>query len=81
MSTLIINKELNYQYNPFGGIADSELLQIIVPNVFTKEIHLFIKTESNLVIELVGAKGRGKTCHLKHIQQQQKLEVPESTGN
>ena len=70
MHPLILNKGLDFQYNPFGGISDSELTQVIIPHSFTKEIHALIHTENKLIIELVGAKGRGKTSHLKLIHQQ-----------
>ena len=70
MNLLIQNSDLNFNYNPFGGISDSELAQIIIPPSFIKEIHHLISTENNRIIELVGAKGRGKTSHLKLIHQQ-----------
>ena len=70
MNLLIQNSDLNFSYNPFGVISDSELAQVIVPTNFIKEIHRLIHPENKLIIELVGAKGRGKTSHLKLIQQQ-----------
>jgi len=43
MSPLILNKGLHFCYNPFGGIADSELPQVIVPHSFTEAIHRLIQ--------------------------------------
>lgn len=70
MHQLILNKNLIFHYNPFGGISDSELAQVIIPHAFINKIHHLIHTENKVIIELVGAKGRGKTSHLKLIHQQ-----------
>jgi len=70
MNPLILNKGLSFCYNPFGGISDSELALVIIPHSFTNEIQGLIQKKGKLIIELVGAKGRGKTSHLKLIQQQ-----------
>ncbi|MFK8103339.1 MAG: hypothetical protein AB8G15_12470 [Saprospiraceae bacterium] len=59
------SNKLSFNYNPFGGLTDEELMQVIVPRESVGQILEDIKSEQPLMIELVGKKGRGKTSHLK----------------
>lgn len=57
-----------FHYNPFGGLSDEELFEVLVPNPNVDNIVNDINGPKQLVIELVGKKGRGKTSHLKYIR-------------
>jgi len=62
---------LNKNHNPFSGIFDSDLTNIIVPKYDIAVISKLISTHNaNVAIELIGRQGRGKTTHLKYYQQQ-----------
>ena len=66
---LILNDNLIYHFNPFGGMHDEELEEIFVPRIFTPEIIEKIQGEKTGIIELVGPKGRGKTTHLRYLHE------------
>ena len=61
--------KLTYHFNPFGGLNTEELEQVFVPRSFSQTILKDLQNDVK-VIELVGAKGRGKTTHLRWLQQQ-----------
>jgi len=66
---LILNQGIQYLYNPFSGIADNDIIHTIYPN---HPIDLWIdllEDKKSKIIEFVGQKGRGKTTHLKLLQQ------------
>jgi len=70
MLTEILFPKLTYHFNPFGGLNTEELEQVFVPRKFSLAIIEDLKNDQIKVIELVGAKGRGKTTHLRWLQQQ-----------
>lgn len=71
---LILNKNIKYNFNPFGGLSVEELEQVINPNHHLKELTTHLQTSNPLILELVGRKGRGKTTHLKLLHK----KYPES---
>ncbi len=74
MKNLIQNESINFQYNPFGGLALNEIPKALVPIDHFNQIQANIENEKIKIIELKGKKGRGKSCHLKALQ----LTNPES---
>lgn len=58
----------NFEYNPFAGILEDDLEEILVPRFDLGEIILKINTSESLAIEFLGKKGRGKTTHLVYLQ-------------
>ncbi len=69
MPSIFLNQNLNFRFNPFGGITPNELRNIIVPKSHFEKIKSLISDSSPTIIELVGKKGRGKTTHLTYLQQ------------
>ena len=69
LKQLILNKNLRFKYNPFGGISQDEVAQIIVPKQSMEQMLKDIHSEDAMIIQLVGFKGRGKTTHLLHLHQ------------
>ena len=67
MKQIFTNTQLNCSYNPFGGIEDDELSQVLVARTFVPEIIQDIQSGVPMVIELSGKQGRGKTSHLRLI--------------
>lgn len=68
-SSIILNDDLDFKFNPFGGITIEELKQIIVPKKFFPDLKKAITSPTPSVIELVGKQGRGKTTHLNYLHQ------------
>jgi len=66
---LVLNKDIEYFHNPFGGISDEELLEVIIPKYdLEKSIELLSRPEP-IILQFVGKKGRGKTTHLRALYQ------------
>ena len=62
---------MNKNCNPFSGIFDSDLTNIIVPKYDIAVISKLISTHNaNVAIEFIGRQGRGKTTHLKYYERQ-----------
>ncbi|MEM6633097.1 MAG: hypothetical protein AAF694_25730, partial [Bacteroidota bacterium] len=70
ISQLILNTDLPYHFNPFGGIHEEEIEDIFVPRSFSQKLIRAIQGEQPGIIELVGSKGRGKTTHLRYLHTQ-----------
>lgn len=58
------------QHNPFAGVDHEEVGQILVPRFDTEDILNKIRSRNELLIELIGKQGRGKTTHLTFLHQQ-----------
>lgn len=71
---IILNKNIKYNFNPFGGLSLEELAQVINPNKHLKELEIHLQISDPLILELVGRKGRGKTTHLQLLHR----KYPES---
>lgn len=52
-------------FNPFGGLNDREILEVIVPKYDFDVLINLLDTEEQIILELVGKKGRGKTLYLR----------------
>lgn len=57
----------DFNFNPFGGLEDREILRVIVPKFNTNAIIDLIHSKDQIIIELLGKKGRGKTLHLRYL--------------
>lgn len=66
---IILNQHINFKYNPFGGLSDMEISKVLVPKVNFEEIIFELNQQEHLVVEFLGKKGRGKTSHLKYLNQ------------
>ena len=66
---IVINPDVKYYYNPYGGISDDELLEIIEPKHSIQEWIAQLNQKPPIIIQLVGKKGRGKTTHLRVLHQ------------
>ncbi|SEL22000.1 hypothetical protein SAMN04487910_2058 [Aquimarina amphilecti] len=66
---LVLNKNIQYSHNPFGGIDDEELLDIIDPKHSFEKLIQTLNQDSPIIIQFVGRKGRGKTTHLRALHQ------------
>jgi hypothetical protein len=64
-----------FKYNPFAGVDHEEVAQILVPRFDTEDILNKIISSDELLIELIGRQGRGKTTHLTFLHQKLK-EIP-----
>lgn len=62
-----------FNYNPFAGVDREHIEHIIVPQFDIQAVVEKIRAKEELIIELVGKQGRGKTTHLTYLQQ----HVPE----
>ena len=58
-----------FEFNPFSGVFDDDLEQILVPIFDIDVLSEKIKHSPSLAIEFLGKQGRGKTTHLRYIQQ------------
>lgn len=63
-NTLVLNKNINYDYNPFGGIDPEDIAHVISSDHSFKQWIDLIEDPTPKIIEFVGKKGRGKTTHL-----------------
>lgn len=64
---LIKNQDINYHFNPFGGLDNYENNFVFQPEIDFREISDLLKNTPSITIELVGRKGRGKTTHLRAL--------------
>jgi len=64
---LIKNQDINYHFNPFGGLDNYDNNFVFQPEINFKEISDLLNKNSAITIELVGRKGRGKTTHLRAL--------------
>lgn len=64
---IVLNSHINYFYNPFGGIDDEDILDIIEPKYSIEQWIQLLNNEKPIIIEFVGKKGRGKTTHLNAL--------------
>lgn len=62
-----VHNPLNYNFNPFGGLSDQEVPNVIITQIDLDALTSFIRSKEAFIIELVGKKGRGKTLHLKYL--------------
>jgi hypothetical protein len=78
MRTLFFSSSLNkkimstpptFKYNPFAGIDQDEVMQILVPRFDVEDILKFIQSDKKGLVELIGRQGRGKTTHLVYLHQ------------
>ena len=66
---LDIAADSHFHFNPFGGLRDEELERVLVPHPQWAQLLDLVRAGQPLLIELCGAKGRGKTSHLKRLYQ------------
>jgi len=66
---LVLNKNVNYDYNPFGETSNEELDEIVEPKYPIEEWIDLLQSKSPIIIQFVGRKGRGKTTHLRILHQ------------
>ena len=59
----------NFNFNPFGGLNETEIQEVIVPKIPVKSFLNLLNSKDQLIFQLVGKKGRGKTLHLKYLHQ------------
>jgi len=64
---LLDTSQLHFSHNPFSGLLAEEIQDVIVPHIKEKEIFGLLEENADIVIQLVGKKGRGKTTHLKYL--------------
>ena len=57
-----------FHFNPFGGLKESEIVDVIVPSINLDLLIESLNSSSEIIIELVGKKGRGKTLHLRYLK-------------
>lgn len=69
MLRILRNKEISFDFNPFGGLSDAELEEVVVPKFELADLMKLILNGQPKIVEFVGNKGRGKTTHLKLLQQ------------
>ncbi len=69
MLTTSIVPNFQCHYNPFGGLKEEEITQVLVPRLDLDHIRNQIIDPNPKVIELVGRKGRGKSSHLSILAQ------------
>lgn len=63
------NKKIKYKYNPYGGITEEDLAKVLIPKIDFQQLLKDVELSNGILIEFVGKKGRGKTSHLKMINQ------------
>lgn len=73
---LLITKGLQFHYNPFSGVTDDDISNILIPKQEVVDLIDQFQPHSQLIIELVGKKGRGKTTHLRYLHQQLSSKYP-----
>ena len=57
-----------YKYNPFSGVLETDIEEILVPRFNIEDLISKINTSVSLAIEFLGKQGRGKTTHLVNLQ-------------
>ena len=62
---IVLNKNIKYHFNPFGGLSMKEIPSVINPEKHLIELRNLLQNSDPLILELTGKKGRGKTTHLK----------------
>ena len=60
---------MNYNFNPFSGVFDSDIEKTLVPIFNYKKIQKLIVGKEPIAIEFLGKQGRGKTSHLIYLHQ------------
>lgn len=70
MLDFFTNTISGFKFNPFSGLSDEELKQVMVPQINLPKLVKLIEDGQPKIIEFVGKKGRGKTSHLKLLHQQ-----------
>lgn len=69
VTKLILNKEITFHCNPFGGIAIDDIALTLNPKHDVQEWIAILQKNETTIIEFVGEKGRGKTTHLSMLHQ------------
>ena len=64
---LFNHQELLLRQNPFGGLTDVELEQVLVPHFEMERMLALIEDGQPKIIEFLGKKGRGKTSHFRYL--------------
>jgi len=59
-----------FVFNPFAGVLEEDLEQILVPVFDVDDLSNQIECGNSLAIEFIGKQGRGKTTHLRYLQKQ-----------
>jgi len=83
MATDLIHGKPTFHYNPFGGISDTELNNIILPKFDLGQIADQLRNDKQPILQFVGKKGRGKTTHLRmlsHLLKEADLFLLNSTS-
>jgi len=62
---IVLNKNIKYHFNPFGGLSIEEIPKVINPEKHLSQLSIYLQNSGPLTLELSGKKGRGKTTHLK----------------
>jgi len=68
-SDIVLNENIHYYHNPFGGVSNDELLYTIQPKYDIETWVTTLKEDTPKIIQFVGKKGRGKTTHLSVLHQ------------
>jgi len=58
-----------FSFNPFSGILDEDLEEILVPKINFEEVLGHLEASTPYMIQFVGKHGRGKSTHLRYVQQ------------
>ena len=69
MKYLLSNEDLRFKHNPFSGVLDQEITQLLVLRFDISWLMRDIEEEKPVIVEFRGKKGRGKTSHLKYLSQ------------
>ena len=69
MDQILLNQNLKFNYNPFSGLEQHEIQQVLVPQFDIPTIFEKINNSAPLLMEFLGKQGRGKTTHLTHLHQ------------
>ncbi len=68
-NNIILNRDIVYDFNPFGGITEEDILDCIVPKYPLEEWIKLLNNDQPIILQFVGKKGRGKTTHLRLLYQ------------
>lgn len=69
VGTLNPQSEAHFLYNPFAGVMDEDVQDILIPRIDLDTLVQKIEDPTPKIIELSGRQGRGKTTHLRCLQQ------------